>query len=249
MQEYYIRKIDSDESRGPFTIEQLSSLSEAGQVDPDTLLYDPDREEWETIRDLPEIHHVLFPEKKRLKIKAKDKIEMLNIESDEDVPISVDDMLAAAEGRTKDTKHHRNLDVLREKAVGIAMFSAALGLLLSGVALLLPSVDILLGFDITEILQTPFIIVGIVDLALALALFLRTSGPYPFIRFRTALGLGFFSFYFFLMEEPLLLATSAAGAIGIYALTLLSRPGLVALGVLLALGGMGGFAYLSILAQ
>ncbi len=45
-EEYYIRAPDSEDARGPFNMEKLSSLVEIDQVDKETLYYDDEKEEW-----------------------------------------------------------------------------------------------------------------------------------------------------------------------------------------------------------
>jgi hypothetical protein len=44
--EFYVRGINDAEARGPFTLEQLTSLAEAGQLAPDTYYYDQATEQW-----------------------------------------------------------------------------------------------------------------------------------------------------------------------------------------------------------
>ena len=45
-QEIYLRNESETEARGPFNIEQVSSLADAGQVNAETLIYDPATEQW-----------------------------------------------------------------------------------------------------------------------------------------------------------------------------------------------------------
>lgn len=63
-QEYYIRKAHEADARGPFTLEQLSSLAENGQADPDTFYYDAATEAWTAISANPALMESLFPAKK-----------------------------------------------------------------------------------------------------------------------------------------------------------------------------------------
>ena len=68
-QEFYIRNASETEARGPFTIEQLVSLAEAGQVTADTLYYDANAERWLALGSDLTIKAAIFPEKKKLVIK------------------------------------------------------------------------------------------------------------------------------------------------------------------------------------
>ena len=70
-QEFYIRNETDTEARGPFTIEQLSSLIDSGQVTPGTLYYDATTEQWTGIDQDAALKEVLFPEKKRLTMRSR----------------------------------------------------------------------------------------------------------------------------------------------------------------------------------
>ncbi|HYP18287.1 MAG TPA: DUF4339 domain-containing protein [Opitutus sp.] len=63
-QEFYIRNESDTEARGPFTIEQLSSLIDSGQLTPATLYYEATTEQWTTIEANAELKATLFPAKK-----------------------------------------------------------------------------------------------------------------------------------------------------------------------------------------
>src|SRR3954468_20626605 len=102
-QEIYIRNATETEARGPFNAQQVADLAEAGQVTADTLVYDANTEQWVTLSSNAELMGVVFPEKKKLVLKAKE-IKTLNKPDENAKAITVDDMLAAAEGRTDDTK-------------------------------------------------------------------------------------------------------------------------------------------------
>src|SRR5207244_4961940 len=45
-QELYIRNATETEARGPFNVQQVADLAEAGQVTAETLIYDPASEQW-----------------------------------------------------------------------------------------------------------------------------------------------------------------------------------------------------------
>eukprot|EP01034_Spumella_vulgaris_P008217 gene8217-10456_t len=123
-QEFYIRHASETEARGPFSVEQLVSLAETGSVTAETLYYDVTSEQWAVIGDNPAVKSAIFPEKKKLTIKAKEQLPSLNKpQTDSSAPISVDDMLAAAEGRTEDTKDKQSGEVAASRAAALGMWS------------------------------------------------------------------------------------------------------------------------------
>ena len=105
-QEIYVRSVNDTEARGPFSMEQLSSLVEAGQITPDTYYYDATTEQWLLISSNAEMKGVLWPEKKRMGFKHKEFKAVNEDKSDSAPPITVQDFLAAAEGKTDETKVH-----------------------------------------------------------------------------------------------------------------------------------------------
>lgn len=242
--EYYIRQKDVEDSRGPFSTNQLSSLAEAGQIDDETLIYDVEKETWSELSEMPQLKAELFPERKKLNLKPKENVARLNLEDDNAPPITVDEMLAQAEGRTKDTKHKRNLDEQREFLAYVAMHVAAVIFLISGIGLVAQDAGILFSFDISAMIVNPLVLIGAIDLVIALILFLRTTAVYPFIRFRAALGVGFFALLYFSYGEPTLLVAAVAGSVGLYFCTITVALAPLVIISILGLGGMGYFAYL-----
>jgi len=85
-QEFYVRNESETEARGPFNMEQLSSLADNGQVLGDTLFYDASTEQWAAISSNSELMSALFPEKKKLKMKVKVKLQSLNPEETDSRP-------------------------------------------------------------------------------------------------------------------------------------------------------------------
>ena len=66
MREYFIRKEGDDESSGPYNLDQITSLIEAGKLDKETDVYDIDQEQWITIEENEELMEILYPQKKKL---------------------------------------------------------------------------------------------------------------------------------------------------------------------------------------
>lgn len=243
MQELYIRNESDNEARGPFQIEQLTSLVDAGQVTLETLFYDATTEQWTAIGINAELKALLFPEKKKLTVRAKPKLDTLNKEGDSRPPITVDDMLAAAEGRTADTKDRRDPAEAMARAAGIGRWCAIVMLLLCAAGEVLPSTDIVLSLDPMKFLAAPLVILGAVDLLLAVMLALGVVSVYSFVRFRAALGLGFLGFIFWTHGQPGSLLPLAFGSAGLYLSTVFVTYLPVGLAALSGLGGMGMLAW------
>jgi len=240
--EYYIREASEQDARGPFNFEQMVSLADNGQVTADTLYYDAAAEQWVVIGANAEVKEALFPQKKKLQVKAKE-IQTLNKASDTQAPITVDDMLAAAEGRTSDTKDRKDPTIAAAKAARIGMWAALLSLVLAAAGELLPSSDAILAMNMDKLLAQPLVFLGALDLFLAVLVGLGVVTLYPFIRFRAALGLGFFAFVFFAHGQSLPLATAVAGSVGLYLCTIYTGMLPVAIAAAAGIAGMGATAY------
>jgi len=184
-QEYYIREASENEARGPYNMEQLVSLAETGQVTIETLWYDPAIEDWSLIGNSDSLKGTLFPEKRKLRMKAKEAAPAVR-HGDAMAPITVEDMLAGAEGRTADTKDKKDPAIMQAHAARIGMWAAVLCFL------------------------------GGLDLFMAVMLGLGVLSFYPFVRFRAALGLGLYGFMFFVQGWTVPIGALAAGSVGLY---------------------------------
>ncbi|MBL9201038.1 MAG: DUF4339 domain-containing protein [Opitutaceae bacterium] len=240
-QEIYIRNPTETEARGPFTAQQVADLAEVGQVTPESLYYDAATEQWVPLNGNVALMAVVFPAKKKLALKAKE-IDSLNVKEDTVRPITVDDMLAAAEGRTADTKDKADPSVARARAARLGLWGAILALVLAAAAEILPASAALISMEGAQLIANPLVILGVVDLVLAVLLGLGMTTLYPFVRFRAALGLGWLGLTYMMqgLQEPLLYA--AAGSIGLYLCTLMTSlvPALAAIAA--AVVGMGMLA-------
>ena len=242
-QEFYIRTASETEAHGPFTQEQLVSLAEAGKVDPQTLYYEANTEQWVSIGSNHELKNIIFPEKKRLTIKAKDRIATLNEGPDTNPPLMVTDMLAAAEGRTSDTSDKRDYLVVADRAAKIGRYATIAMLIISAVSLLLPSIQEIASFNFAKLAFVPFVYIGAFDVLLTTALLLGVVTAYPVIRFRSMLAIGFLGLIFWCQGQIVPLFAVAAGSIGIYLTTVFVSYVGLGLSVGLGLAGMLGFAY------
>ena len=202
MEEYYIRQPETDNVRGPFTLTKLAGMAESDQIDLNTLINDRDEGEWLEIGSREELKQIIFPEKKKLslKIKSDEDLNLLNVdeEEDEEETIEVVDMLAAAEGDTEETKHIKNKVVWQGKAATLALPFMGVILILSSIAYIYPSIDIVQTVidegNYMLILHKPLILVGALDLFFAISLFLSVTEIYPILRLRAMFGLGYFGF-------------------------------------------------------
>lgn len=263
--EYYIRPPDSEEASGPYTPDELQSLAEAGKVEESTLFYDEQTEEWKALAQAPEeLKSTVFPAKRTLTLRRQPgeedetgEVEAEVIEEEEyeeeDERLTVEDMLAAAEGKTEETRH---LVVTREseaKAASLAVPALAVMLLLSAAGLIWPGVEIVRQAIDEEsyglILQRPLLILGAVDLFFAICLFLTVTEVFALVRLRAALGLGYFGFWYWAQwyngdENSLIpMAAVLAAHVGLFACTVLNRYIPMAVAALLGVGGMAAFAY------
>jgi len=241
-QEIYLRNPDETEARGPFNAEQVSSLAEAGQVTGDTLIYDATTEQWVALNANVELMAVVFPEKKKLSLKAK-TITSLNKPDENAKAITVNEMLAAAEGRTDDTKGKSDPEIAMMRAAKIGMIGATVSLLFAAAGGILPSTDALLSMDPAQLIANPLVILGLIDVILVVLLGLGTSAIYPFVRFRAALGLGLAGFMFYTQGLTLPLLQVTAGSVGLYLCTVLISVVPVIVAATAAVAGMATLAW------
>jgi hypothetical protein len=241
-QEIYIRNASETEARGPFSIQQVADLAEAGQVTADTLVYDAETEQWIALNSKAELMASIFPEKKKLALKAKE-FKALNKQQEDAKEISVDDMLAAAEGRTDDTKGKQHPEISMARAARIGMLAAVVTCVLAAAGEILPATDVITAFSPAKLLQHPLVVFGAVDVALAALLSLGMVTLYPLVRFRAALGLGVAGFMFYAQGLTGPLGYLALGSVGLYLCTIVVQvlPAIIAAAA--GIGGMGLLAW------
>jgi hypothetical protein len=247
--EYYIRGLNDTEARGPFSMEQLRSLTEssdaAKNVTPETYFYDATTEQWLQIGTNEQLKAVLWPEKKKMGFKQKE-FKAVNEEKTDSAPaITVQDFLAAAEGKTDETKGKKDKSLQMMSAAAWGTRSAAIISLLSAVALILPSIEPLMALDFAKLSDKPFVYLGIVDAVIGLLLLLGVITIYPFVRFRAVFGLGFLGFLFMTQGQPTPMIAVAAGSTGLYFCTIFLSYIPLAVAALIGLGGMAMLATLA----
>lgn len=72
MREYYIRREGDEDASGPFDIDQISSLIEAGKLDPSAYFYDIETESWLPISSNQELMETLYPKKRKLSLRTEE---------------------------------------------------------------------------------------------------------------------------------------------------------------------------------
>jgi hypothetical protein len=238
-QEFYVRRVTDADARGPFTIEQLVSLADTGQVDPDTLYYDAATEQWVIISQNPTLHSQLFPQKRSLTVRPKAVVSTLNTFSESDRGINVQDMLAAAEGRTPETRGAADPAINQARASVIGMYGAMAILLVLGAAFVLPHLEKVLGVMSApvELLREPIALLGVLSLILGMCLALGATGAYAFVRFSAMLILGYNGALFYLAGQNQLVGASVAASVGLYFCTVFTNIAACALSLAIGLGG------------
>ncbi len=249
--EYYIRQPEENEARGPYTVPKISDLIESDKANRETLYYDEEKEDWVPIVDNVNLRDVLFPEKQRLNLKAKEVANSLNQEDVAAPAVTVDEMLAAAEGKTEDTKHLTTKATSMERAAALSLPALGIMMLLSGIANVYPGISILQTvMDDKEymlLLQHPLLILGVFDLFLALCCFLSVTDAFPLLRFRAMVGLGYFAYVFWAWGEMPQLIAVAAGSISVYICTMTLNLYLMLICAVAGIAGMGALAVLAFL--
>ena len=258
-EEYFIRGPEEETARGPYGIDELLTLAEAGKLDPEYYYFDPRMESWALIRTNEELKLKIFPEKKRLTLRKKTEEEIANLNADEDETevVRVDEMLAAAEGNTRETRHVRTSRVWQERAASISVPILGIMLLISALSVVYPSISLLQAVFAGEegsymrLLQDPVLILGLLDTVMAIFLFLNATEIYPLIRFRAAVGTGFFfvlhmAYYINGDPQAIWMALSyLAFGLGLYIGTLTLSFTMILFCAVLGIGGAVGVAYYS----
>ena len=241
-QEIYLRNASETEARGPFNLQQVADLAAAGQVTADTLIYDAATEQWVALATDAELMIAVFPEKKKLTLKAKE-ITTLNQSTTAVKPISVDDMVAAAEGLTADTRGKSNPAAAQARAARFGLWGATLALLLAAGGELLPGATALMSMELSQILEHPFAVIGVIDLIFVVLLGLGMTNLYPLVRFRAALGFGLMGVMFHLSGDTAALLPLATGSLGLYLCTVFVNLTPALMAALAAVSGMGMLAW------
>lgn len=192
-----------------------------------------------------EIAKIVFPEKRPLGLKNRERTSGKPTEEANE-QLTVSDMLAAAEGNTEDTKHLKRKLMLSEKAAAMSMPVLSVIFLLSAFSFLYPQIEVIQTiFEDREyglLLDNPMMVVGLLDLFLALCCFLHVTDIFPFLRFRAMLGLGYFAYSYWAMDDSIMMVAAVASSISIFVITITLNFPLMILCAILGIGGMGMIA-------
>lgn len=252
MAEYYIQEPGSEEAKGPYDPGRIADLMEAGKVSETTLYYDEDREDWLPLMECEEIRLAIHPQQKMLGLRPKDTSANSLNRDDELLPaMKVDEMLAAAEGNTDETRHLKKKHRQAETSAAISLPALAVILLLAAIMNIWPNVAVISSIqddgEWSQILSHPMLMVGVLDLFLTLCCILSVTDAYPLIRFRMMLGLGFYSYVFWSWGDTPSLIAVAVGSIAAWLCTVTLNLYLMMLGAVLGILGMGAVAVMTVL--
>ncbi len=257
MSDFYIRERDTEETRGPYTVGKLATLVESGQIDKATLYYDEQKSAWLPLGDSAQFAEVLFPERRKLSLRSEaeptekaDKEKATGAVSVEAPGPDVSEMLAAAEGRTEDTRHLKKRQRSAEAAARYLCPVMGLAFVMSGFSLLYPNLDFLLELFVNRqwgnLLQAPFVWFGVVDLFIALCCFLAVTEIFPFVRARAALGFGFGLYVGWATGDSLYLLAMVIAMVGAWLATCTQRMGLMLIAFMGMLAGFGLLTWMAL---
>ena len=234
-QELYLRPANATEARGPFPPEQLADLARAGEVTPETLVYDTTREGWVALAERPDLLALAFPPRQRLTLKPRPAPapaaaptaptpEAPATEPPSAAPAAppvpeITEILAESTrtGEAEEARLVRGATLGRRGALAGLLLAAGSGLApLAGGPL--PT------SPIAALLAHPGMLLVPVDVVLAALFATGATGPYPFLRFRAAFGLGYAGLLLQQADATGPGAAMAVGAAGLFACTLCYRP-------------------------
>ena len=260
-QEFYVRAPDSENARGPYSLEKLISLADAAQVDRETLYYDDEQEAWKPIVDSDLLREAVFPERRKLTLRSQGSAETgaANRAESARPAVTVEQMLAAAEGDTEETRHLKERQRWEARTAATVLPLLTLTMLLSALSLIYPSWKVLEpvvrgreGSDWKVIFEQPLPLVGALDLLFALLMALAVTRAYPLLRARVMLGLGFFGFLGYAAWAAgrdgglLLVASALLFSVGVLVATLTLRFALMVTAISCAILGILGYTVFTI---
>ncbi len=249
MQELYIRQPESEEALGPYELGHIGDLIDAGKADTTTLYFDEEREDWIPLTDNPDYREILFPEKRRLGLRAKEITDVVNEEDSFEEEVSVDKMLNDAEGTDKTRARERNIS----RGAKISSPTIGFAMLLSAAAVLWPQFDFI-ALAIEEgnygaLATETLLYIGVIDLFIALCSFLGAADIYPFLRFRMMLGIGLFGYSFWAWGQPEAAIAVVGASLALAIQSLLTNFWTIVFFAIVSLGGFGFTLVSSIMAS
>jgi hypothetical protein len=153
-------------------------------------------------------------------------------------------MLAAAEGKTKETAGKGDPKAAFELVAGWGRRVLTLIMGVSMCSMLLTHIEPIYALDWKTIIATPTILLGAFDLFLVITLLLGATSVYPLVRFRALLGLGFLGLMHYLAGETQYFVPLIAASVGMYFTTAAVNWLLLVVAGGLGLLGAGFYAFL-----
>lgn len=157
--------------------------------------------------------------------------------------LSVAEMLAAAEGRHLEKSHGKTPTEIKAKAAYLCLQICTLLFFLSAATMVYIDIDTIMAADALKIAKSPFVITALVDLLFGLFLALQVTSLYPLVRFRAAIGIGFYTFMFYSIEQPILLLGNLLLMVAIYFATAVMELKKAYATIALGIAGVVAYAY------
>jgi hypothetical protein len=249
MPDYYIRTPEQNESRGPFDISKLLTLAEAGQITPNTLYYDEEKEEWVPLALNETLKVKVFPEREKLALKVT-QASKPDPKEKEDKALKIETMLAAAEGDTAEKRKETRLKKSFNRAASISAVGLGLMMIFSALFMVLPLAPQIQAAqqigNLAQIFNYPTLLIGLFDLVIGILLILSVTEVFPLARGRAMLTLGFGVYVGWAIGDPLIIGLTAAAGLGIFWATLSQRMSTMLFSFALGLGGNLYLAYLAL---
>jgi len=251
MPDYYIRTPEQDESRGPFDITKLRTLAEAGQVHENTLYYDEDKEEWMPIALNEFLMMEVFPKREKLNLDIKMREESTESphSREKESEINVEDLLKAAEADTEETRHLKRNRKSFERSVAVASMTLGFIMILSAVSFIVPHMAVIQAAGgekfYTNLLNYPFLLVGVFDLIMSVLVMLAVTEIYPLLRGRSMLGLGFGLYVGWALGDPMIMLGFGLGGLGVFMITVSQKFSITVAAIAMGILGNGLLLYLA----
>ncbi|MCB1122043.1 MAG: hypothetical protein KJT03_10865, partial [Verrucomicrobiae bacterium] len=212
-----------------------------------TLYYDEDKEVWVAVNSNADLTAALFPAEKKLVLKKKGEEELNLLNKREDAnkkKVTIEEILAAAEGDTEETKSKTVKAKWKHRTVGYTSLSLTLTFVLSAVGLAFLNLNTIQTLNPAQMLTSPFVIIAAIDAFLALCLALSVTTVYPLVRFRAVAGLGCIALYFYSFDQMTLAALFSISMVCAFLNTFITRVSVFMITGPGAVGGMIGFLLL-----
>ncbi len=291
MQEYYIRREGDEDASGPYDVDQITSLIEAGKLDSEAYYYDVDTEQWIKLSSNDDLMNVVAPKKKKLTLNmgggiasseeddedseqegseeesiagekggeegsesaegteedkkaTRRKPQLKSKEKQEERPkVSVHAMLAQAEGKDDDDPFGKSPAQKQAIASFVGLRMATILIALSALAMGFVELELVKTANVPQMMKSPYLIIGVFDIALFVLLLLQVTEVYPVVRFRAAIGFGLLTVLFGASGDYLLLAANAAMMISLYFATAVVQLPKQIMVAVIGLLGIGIYAF------